>query len=60
VVNSETAAPNYGSSSSSISSHAASGTHEIEAQLGALHNLTKEVDAWEGELTTFSLPESEK
>ena len=56
MVNREIAAPNSGSSSSSISSHAASRTPEVEAELGALHNLTKEVEAREGALTTFSPP----
>ena len=56
MVNDEIAAPNSVSSSSSISSHAGSGTPEVGAELGALHNLTKEVEAWEGELTAFSLP----
>ena len=51
MVNSQIAAPNCGSSSSSISSLAACGTTEVEAELGTLHNLTKEVEAWEGELT---------
>lgn len=45
VVNSDIAAPNSNSSSSSVSSHAGSETPEVEAELGALHNLTKEVKA---------------
>lgn len=45
MVNSDIAAPNSNSSSSSVSSHAGSETPEVEAELGALHNLTKEVKA---------------